>query len=124
MDSFQRSFSLNIGRVISSLILLLLAAITVPWAIYGDAMASFGPRNHHPNATKVILELIAITILPAIAIWIPSKIALILGGIILLIPTAIAVAVSWAVPQAAIVALPPLILWYICAVFSWKRLSV
>jgi hypothetical protein len=116
---------MNSLRAISSLFLLLLAAITLPFALYGAVMSAFGPGSYNPRSPIIIsIEIAIVTILPAVAIWIPHKAALIVGGIALLLPTFLAVCLLWAAPPAGIIGVIPLALWYFSAVKCWQHLSL
>jgi len=112
-------------RILSSALLVLLALIALPWAIYGAAMSAFEPTgNYHAHLPGIVaLEVIAFALLPAIAIWIPRKAALIFGGLVLLPPAAIALFLIWAAPIGGVIASLPIGLWYFGAVSIWKRLQ-
>ena len=111
-------------RVLSSVLLVLLAAITLPWAIYGAAMSAFEPTSHYNPHTPqiVVIEILIFTLVPAIAIWIPRRVALIVGGVVLLPPAALALFLIWAMPPGGLVAILPIGLWYFGAAYVWKRL--
>jgi len=112
-------------RVFSSIALILLAAITLPIAIYGAAMSAFGPKSYNPNSPLIAsIEIVAITIIPAVAIWIPHKASLVLGGFLLILPTFLAICLIWIAPPAGIIGIIPMILWYFSAARYWKLLSL
>ncbi len=113
-------------RVLSSVLLVLLALLALPWALYGAAMSAFEPssnNNTHLPPQIFALAIIVFVLLPAIVIWIPRKAALIFGGLVLLPPAAIALLLVWAAPVAGFLASLPIGLWYFGAVFIWKRLQ-
>lgn len=109
-------------RILSSVFLVLLAVVTLPFAIYGAAMSAFEPTgNYNPNQPQIAAAAIVVFMLvPAIAIWIPRRAALIIGGLVLLPPAAIALFLLWAAPIGGLIAGLPIGLWYFGAVSIWK----
>lgn len=111
-------------RLFCSVLLVLLAVLALPLAVYGAAMSAFEPTSNYNThlPESVALAIIAFALLPAIAIWIPRKAALIFGGLILLPPAVIALFLIWAAPVGGLVASLPIGFWYFGAVSIWKRL--
>lgn len=107
-------------RILTSVLLLGLAAVSLPLLIYGDGMAAFGPGSHKPNPSGVTTTTYLLALLPAIAIWIPRRTALIIGGLILLPSTIIGLILIFMIPPAGLVMTAVYGLWYYTAVSIWR----
>jgi hypothetical protein len=99
--------------------------MTLPMAVYGAAMSSFGPHRYNPNSPFILsIAIAAVTLWPAIAIWIPDKAALVIGGIALILPTVLSICLLFVMPTAGIFGIIPTGLWYFSAAKCWKHLSL
>ena len=93
----------------------------MPFVVYGAAMSAFGPGQYNPDSPMIAaVEIAAVTLLPAIAIWIPHEAALTIGAILLLLPTFLAICLVFIFPPVGIVAVTPMILWYVSA-FKYSK---
>jgi len=102
-------------------LLLGLAAVSLPLLIYGDGMAAFGPGSHKPNPSRVITTTCLLALLPTIAIWIPRRTALVIGGLILLPSTVMGLILIYMLPLVGLVMTSVYGLWYYTAISIWRR---
>jgi hypothetical protein len=108
-------------RILTSVLLLGLAAVSLPLLVYGDSMAAFGPGRHEPNPARVVTVTCLLALLPTIAIWIPRRTALVIGGLILLPSTVIGLILIFALPLAGLAMTAIYGLWYFTAISIWRH---
>jgi hypothetical protein len=109
-------------RIFSSIGLIVLGLISAPFIAFGQAMSAFGPNYHQTDADFSRFLGVIVFLAPVICIWIPSRIALVIGGIILMLLAFSALILLFFMPLIGIMALIPIIGWYIGASKLWKTM--